>query len=213
MIGFMSVEAQAEVDFDRARRRAFYGRVAARLRREYSPLWRSTRWWRVTWRTTAAFGPEGRRGLADSWQRGPHRGLRSRLHAHEGEPGGEVEEGGSNVPLRPRFTGSQVVQGGRLLLRRRRRSPCKRRPFPGGGDDRGGRDRGLSALPCTLGAGGVGCCGHRGMRPTTAGQGHKSLPAKCRMPVVEAARYPHIPCLRDEPHANHPFVIEARREG
>jgi hypothetical protein len=36
MIGFMSVEAQAEVDFDRARRRAFYGRVAARLRRERS---------------------------------------------------------------------------------------------------------------------------------------------------------------------------------
>ncbi len=38
MIGFMSVEAQAEADFDRARRRAFYGRVAARLRREYSRL-------------------------------------------------------------------------------------------------------------------------------------------------------------------------------
>jgi hypothetical protein len=38
MIGFMSVEAQAEVDFDRARRRAFYGRVAARLRRECSRL-------------------------------------------------------------------------------------------------------------------------------------------------------------------------------
>ena len=38
MIGFMSVEAQAEADFDRARRRAFYGRVAARLRRECSRL-------------------------------------------------------------------------------------------------------------------------------------------------------------------------------
>ena len=38
MIGFMSVEAQAEVDFDRARRRAFYGRVAARLRRECTRL-------------------------------------------------------------------------------------------------------------------------------------------------------------------------------
>jgi hypothetical protein len=38
MIGFMSVEAQAEVDFDRARRRAFYGLVAARLRRECSRL-------------------------------------------------------------------------------------------------------------------------------------------------------------------------------
>jgi hypothetical protein len=38
MIGFMSVEAQAEVDFDRARRRAFYGRVVARLRRECSRL-------------------------------------------------------------------------------------------------------------------------------------------------------------------------------
>jgi hypothetical protein len=38
MIGFMSVEAQAEMDFDRARRRAFYGRVAARLRRECSRL-------------------------------------------------------------------------------------------------------------------------------------------------------------------------------
>jgi hypothetical protein len=34
MIGFMGVEAQAEADFDRARLRAFYGRVAARLRRE-----------------------------------------------------------------------------------------------------------------------------------------------------------------------------------
>ncbi len=38
MIGFMSIEAQAEVDFDRARRRAFYGRVAARLRRECNRL-------------------------------------------------------------------------------------------------------------------------------------------------------------------------------
>jgi hypothetical protein len=38
MIGFMSVDAQAEVDFDRASRRAFYGRVAARLRRECSRL-------------------------------------------------------------------------------------------------------------------------------------------------------------------------------
>jgi hypothetical protein len=38
MIGFMSVEAQAEVDFDRARRRAFVGRLAARLRRECSRL-------------------------------------------------------------------------------------------------------------------------------------------------------------------------------
>ena len=38
MIGFMSVEAQVDVDFDRARRRAFYGRVAARLRRECSRL-------------------------------------------------------------------------------------------------------------------------------------------------------------------------------
>ena len=38
MIGFMSVEAQVEADFDRARRRAFYGRIAARLRRECSRL-------------------------------------------------------------------------------------------------------------------------------------------------------------------------------
>jgi hypothetical protein len=38
MIGFMSVEAQAEADFDRARRRAFYGRVVTRLRRECSRL-------------------------------------------------------------------------------------------------------------------------------------------------------------------------------
>jgi len=38
MIGFMSVEAQAEVDFDRARRRALVGRVVARLRRECSRL-------------------------------------------------------------------------------------------------------------------------------------------------------------------------------
>ena len=38
MIGFMSVEAQVEADFDRARRRVFYGRIAARLRRECSRL-------------------------------------------------------------------------------------------------------------------------------------------------------------------------------
>jgi hypothetical protein len=38
MIGFMSVEAQAEADFDRARRRAFFRRVVARLRRECSRL-------------------------------------------------------------------------------------------------------------------------------------------------------------------------------
>ena len=38
MIGFMSVEAQVEADFSRARRRAFLGRMAARLRRECSPL-------------------------------------------------------------------------------------------------------------------------------------------------------------------------------
>jgi hypothetical protein len=38
MIGFMSVEAQAELDFDRARRRAFFGRLAARVRRECSRL-------------------------------------------------------------------------------------------------------------------------------------------------------------------------------
>jgi hypothetical protein len=38
VIGFMSVEAQAEADFDRARRRAFFGRMAARLRRECSRL-------------------------------------------------------------------------------------------------------------------------------------------------------------------------------
>ena len=34
----MSVEVQVEVDFERARRRAFFGRVAARLRRECSRL-------------------------------------------------------------------------------------------------------------------------------------------------------------------------------
>ena len=38
MIGFMSVEAQVEADFSRARRRAFLGRMAARLRRECSRL-------------------------------------------------------------------------------------------------------------------------------------------------------------------------------
>jgi hypothetical protein len=38
MIGFISVEAQAKMDFDRARRRAFFGRIAARLRRECSRL-------------------------------------------------------------------------------------------------------------------------------------------------------------------------------
>jgi hypothetical protein len=38
VIGFMSVEIQAEADFDRARRRAFFGRVAARLRRECTRL-------------------------------------------------------------------------------------------------------------------------------------------------------------------------------
>jgi hypothetical protein len=34
----MSVEVQAEADFERARRRAFFGRIAARLRRECSRL-------------------------------------------------------------------------------------------------------------------------------------------------------------------------------
>jgi len=34
----MSVEAQVEADFSRARRRAFFGRMAARLRRECSRL-------------------------------------------------------------------------------------------------------------------------------------------------------------------------------
>jgi hypothetical protein len=38
VIGFASVEVQAEADFDRARRRAFLGHVAARLRRECSRL-------------------------------------------------------------------------------------------------------------------------------------------------------------------------------
>ena len=38
MIGFMSVEVQVEADFGRARRRAFFGRVASRLRRECSRL-------------------------------------------------------------------------------------------------------------------------------------------------------------------------------
>ena len=38
MIRFMSVEVQVEADFERARRRAFFGRLAARLRRECSRL-------------------------------------------------------------------------------------------------------------------------------------------------------------------------------
>jgi hypothetical protein len=38
VIGFMSVEIQVEADFNRARRRAFFGRIAARLRRECSRL-------------------------------------------------------------------------------------------------------------------------------------------------------------------------------
>jgi hypothetical protein len=38
MIGFMSIEVQAEVDFNRARRRGFFGGLAARLRRECSRL-------------------------------------------------------------------------------------------------------------------------------------------------------------------------------
>ena len=38
VIGFMNVEAQVEADFDRARRRAFFGRIAARLRRKCSRL-------------------------------------------------------------------------------------------------------------------------------------------------------------------------------
>src|SRR5215210_6256379 len=37
-MGFMSVEVQVEADFGRARRRAFFGRIAARLRRECSRL-------------------------------------------------------------------------------------------------------------------------------------------------------------------------------
>jgi hypothetical protein len=38
VIGFMSIEVQAEVDFGRARRRAFFGRLTARLRRECGRL-------------------------------------------------------------------------------------------------------------------------------------------------------------------------------
>jgi hypothetical protein len=38
VIGFMSIEVQVEADFSRAWRRAFFGRVAARLRRECSRL-------------------------------------------------------------------------------------------------------------------------------------------------------------------------------
>jgi hypothetical protein len=38
VIGFATVEVQAEADFERARRRAFFGRIAARLRRECSRL-------------------------------------------------------------------------------------------------------------------------------------------------------------------------------
>lgn len=38
MIGFMSIDVQAEVDFDRARRRALFGRLAAHMRRECSRL-------------------------------------------------------------------------------------------------------------------------------------------------------------------------------
>jgi hypothetical protein len=38
VIGFATVEVQAEADFDRARRRAFLGRMAARLQRECSRL-------------------------------------------------------------------------------------------------------------------------------------------------------------------------------
>lgn len=38
VVGFMSVEVQAEADFSRARRRAFFGQVAARLRRECGRL-------------------------------------------------------------------------------------------------------------------------------------------------------------------------------
>jgi hypothetical protein len=38
VIRFMSVEVQVEADFERARRRAFFGRLAARLRRECSRL-------------------------------------------------------------------------------------------------------------------------------------------------------------------------------
>jgi hypothetical protein len=38
VIGFATVEVQAEADFSHARRRAFFGRIAARLRRECSRL-------------------------------------------------------------------------------------------------------------------------------------------------------------------------------
>jgi hypothetical protein len=38
VISYMSLEVQAEADFDRARRRAFFGRIVARLRRECSRL-------------------------------------------------------------------------------------------------------------------------------------------------------------------------------
>ena len=52
MIGFMSVEAQVEADFDRARRRAFFGRLVARLRRECSRLLAFDEVKGAPWRTT-----------------------------------------------------------------------------------------------------------------------------------------------------------------
>src|ERR687894_2016051 len=98
----------------------------------------------------AWFGPEGRRGVEDSRQRGPLRGLRSRLHAHEGEPCGEVEEGGPSVPPWARAASGQAVQGRELVLRRGRQPPRQRGTLSRGRDDRGGCDRVLPTLWCTL---------------------------------------------------------------
>src|SRR5919112_4818590 len=104
----------------------------------------------------AWFGPEGRRGVEDSRQRGPLRGLRSRLHAREGEPCGEVDDGGPSVSPRARPASGQAVQGRERVLRRGRQSPRQRSPLSRGGDDRGGCDRVLPALWCTLEAASVG---------------------------------------------------------
>jgi hypothetical protein len=37
MVGYMSLEVQVDVDFSRARRRAFFWRVLARLRKDPTP--------------------------------------------------------------------------------------------------------------------------------------------------------------------------------
>ena len=137
MIGFMSVEAQVDVDFDRARRRAFYGRVAARLRRECSRL--------------LAFDEVGEGHLAHNRRRLGLRDVKvSKIVGSVGRPGPSIavmptksslaerwKRGGPSVPPRARFASRQVIQDGGPRTSSRTATSRQRCPLPGRGDHRG----------------------------------------------------------------------------